>query len=146
MHDEQLYSQAEREFTTTLLNARKNLIRRARQIHPDLQAPGFRLIALLGRNDGQQQGALAEQLDLDQATISRMVKNLEAMGLVQRAVDPADGRAQLVSLTSTARANWESSGQYYSQKLRSRIDAWSPEELVRFIDLLQRLNAPDDED
>ena len=45
------------------------------------------------------QRALTDPLFDDRANITRMVERLETSGWVQRAVDPADGRRKLVSLT-----------------------------------------------
>ncbi|WP_347038058.1 helix-turn-helix domain-containing protein [Glutamicibacter halophytocola] len=94
MQDEKLLQTVEEEFTAILLHARDMLIRRAKAVHPDLQAPGYRVLALVIRDDAQQQGVLAEKLRLDKATISRLVQHLESLALVTRTQDPSDGRAQ----------------------------------------------------
>jgi len=146
MHDDDLLTSLENEFTTTLLRARQTLLRRAKAIHPDLQAPGYRILSILVREDSQQQGYLAEVLQLDKATISRLVKQLETQGLITRAPDPADGRAQLVSVTDSAREAWRSSGQALRQRLRDRLGEWSTEDVTRFTDLLHRLNENIDTD
>lgn len=140
MHDDALLNALENEFTTVLLHARQNLLRRAKDIHPDLQAPGYRILSILVREDAQQQGYLAEVLQLDKATISRLVKQLESQKLITRVPDPADGRAQLVSITDNAREDWVRSGQAIRQRLRDRLTEWSAEDINRFIDLLHRLN------
>lgn len=146
MHDDDLLTSLENEFTTTLLRARQTLLRRAKAIHPDLQAPGYRILSILVREDSQQQGYLAEVLQLDKATISRLVKQLETQGLITRAPDPTDGRAQLVSVTDHAREAWRSSGQALRQRLRDRLGEWSTEDVTRFTDLLHRLNENIDTD
>ncbi|MCS7476945.1 MarR family winged helix-turn-helix transcriptional regulator [Umezawaea endophytica] len=51
-----------------------------------------------------RQTELIAVLDSDSATITRMVQRLEKAGLVERAPDPADGRATLVSSTSAGDA------------------------------------------
>ena len=144
MHDEELFTTVEREFTTTLLRARQTLMQRAKAIHPELQAPGYRILAILVHHDSQQQGFLAESLQLDKATISRLVKQLETQGLITRAADPKDGRAQLVSITERARDAWYASGQAQRQRLRDKLEDWSTEDVQRFADLLHRLNDNSD--
>lgn len=141
MHDDELLNALEHEFTTVLLHARQTLLRRAKEIHPDLQAPGYRILSILAHDDAQQQGFLAEALQLDKATISRLVKQLEAQGLISRITDPSDGRAQLVSMTQTAREAWASSGNTVRQRLHDRLAEWSAEDVQRFTDLLHRLNS-----
>jgi len=145
MQDEKLLQTVEEEFTAILLHARDMLIRRAKAVHPDLQAPGYRLLALVIRDDGQQQGALAESLKLDKATISRLVKHLEGLGLVMRTQDPSDGRAQLISATPLAHEKWKASGNTLRQELHRQLTEWEPDELRNFGELLHRLNISFDE-
>lgn len=145
MQNEQLLQSVEDEFTAILLHARDMLIRRAKSVHPDLQAPGYRMLSLVIKEDGQQQGALAEQLRLDKATISRLVQQLESLGLVTRAPDPSDGRAQLVSATAQARNKWRDSGNTLRQELHKQLTEWEESDLQNFGKLLHRLNVSFDE-
>ncbi|PRA00460.1 MarR family transcriptional regulator [Arthrobacter sp. MYb211] len=140
MHDEKLLSEVEKEFTTTLLRARQTIRERAKAIHPELQAPGYRILSFLIHHDAQQQGVLAEHLELDKATISRMVKQLETMGLITRTSDPNDGRAQLVSVTGKAREAWKVSGNTLRERLHRRLSEWDETDVRRFADLLHRMN------
>ncbi|GAA1407719.1 hypothetical protein AUR04nite_14050 [Glutamicibacter uratoxydans] len=131
----------EEEFTALLLRARQMLIRRAKIIHPELQDPGYRLLAVVIRDEGQQQSVLAEKLRLDKATVSRLVQHLESLNLVSRAPDPNDRRAQLVSATAVAREKWRSSGEALRQGLRAHLSEWEASELKDFSELLHRLNT-----
>ncbi|WP_418907484.1 MarR family winged helix-turn-helix transcriptional regulator [Glutamicibacter endophyticus] len=144
MHEEKLYQQVEEEFTATLIRARRTLRRRARQIHPELQPAGYKVLALLMKRDGQQQNELAEHLEIDKATVSRIIKQLETQGLITRISDPADRRAQLVSITDEARTSWIATGTEARQNLRRKLDEWSDEDVQRFAELLHRLNAAED--
>jgi DNA-binding MarR family transcriptional regulator len=56
------------------------------------------LMALLDR-DGQTQSELAKRLQVQQATLTRMIKRVEASGLVERKSDEEDGRISRVFLT-----------------------------------------------
>jgi len=145
MQEEKLLQMVEEEFTAILLHARDMIIRRAKAVHPDLQAPGYRLLSLVIRDDAQQQGALAEKLRLDKATISRLVQQLESLNLVNRTQDPSDRRAQLVSATPTAHEKWRDSGNTLRQELRKQLTEWEASELQNFGELLHRLNIRFDE-
>ncbi len=52
---------------------------------------------------GMRQSALADQLDVEPPTITRMVQRLERGGMVERRPDPVDARAHLVFPTARSR-------------------------------------------
>lgn len=138
-----LIEDVEKEFSTMVIMARQAIRRRAASVHPELQPLGYKVLSLLVREHAQQQIILAEELQVDKATMSRMVKWLEAQGLVTRVPDPNDGRALLVSITESARAGVLESSAASRQLLRNRLNSWEPEEIRRFADLLSKLNAND---
>lgn len=145
MHEEQLMQRVEDEFTALLFRARQMLVRRAKIIHPELQDQGYRLLAVVIREDAQQQGVLAEKLRLDKATVSRLVQHLQSIGLVSRTPDPQDGRAQLVSATDAAREKWRSSGGMLRNQLRNHLSEWDHDDLEEFGNLMHRLNSTFDD-
>lgn len=57
--------------------------------------------------DGQSlsQKALAEYAAIEQATMANTLSRMEREGLIERRVDPADRRSQLISLTPSAMTN-----------------------------------------
>ena len=62
----------------------------------------WRVLARLARQDGQRQVELAEALDVEPITLSRMVDRLSDAGLVERRADGQDRRAWRVHLTAKA--------------------------------------------
>ncbi|EMQ98719.1 MarR family winged helix-turn-helix transcriptional regulator [Paeniglutamicibacter gangotriensis] len=138
-----LIEDVEKEFSTMVIMARQAIRKRAAAVHPELQPLGYKVLSLLVREHARQQIILAEELQVDKATMSRMIKWLEAKGLVTRQPDPADGRAMLVSITDAARAGVVESSAASRQLLRNRLNSWEPEEIKRFADLLSKLNAND---
>jgi DNA-binding MarR family transcriptional regulator/GNAT superfamily N-acetyltransferase len=64
-----------------------------------------RLLFEIGAEPATAQ-ALRERLGLDSGYLSRLLRFLEADGLVAVAPDPADRRRRLVSLTESGRARW----------------------------------------
>jgi len=65
--------------------------------------PQWRALAYLARNEGINQGALAELLEVEPITVCRMIDRLEEAGLVERRRDPVDRRAWRLHLTARAR-------------------------------------------
>ena len=53
--------------------------------------------------DGLRMGEIARRSRLSKQTVTTLVRLCEREGLVERAPDPADGRAKVVSLTAKAR-------------------------------------------
>jgi DNA-binding MarR family transcriptional regulator len=67
-------------------------------------APGqFPVLLALWEEDGLTQRALVERLDVEQATMANTLARMARDGLVTRARDPADRRAEIVRLTPRAR-------------------------------------------
>lgn len=62
----------------------------------------WRVLAKLSRRDGQKQVELAEALDVEPITLSRMVDRLVEAGYVERRQDDADRRVWRIHLTPKA--------------------------------------------
>ncbi|MEG3180293.1 MarR family winged helix-turn-helix transcriptional regulator [Sphingomonas sp. LT1P40] len=62
----------------------------------------WRTLKTLARNEGSNQGALAEMLEVEPITLARMLDRLEEAGLIERRRDPADRRAWRIHLTPAA--------------------------------------------
>ncbi len=63
----------------------------------------WRTLTTLSRNEGLNQGALAELLEVEPITLCRMIDRLEEAGLVERRRDPADRRAWQLFLTDKSK-------------------------------------------
>ena len=69
-----------------------------------LTYPQYLVMLVLWETDARSVGALAARLHLDSATLTPLLKRLEAAGLVARTRDPADNRVVVVALTDAGRA------------------------------------------
>lgn len=58
---------------------------------------------MLSRNEGLNQGTLAELLEVEPITLCRMIDRLEDAGHVERRRDPSDRRAWRIFLTDRSR-------------------------------------------
>lgn len=88
-----------------LLNDTARLFRRAfnaRTRDSGITALQWRLMIYLRRHAGIRQGPLAELIEVEPITLSRMVDRLAEAGLVERRADPGDRRAWLLHLTPRA--------------------------------------------
>jgi DNA-binding MarR family transcriptional regulator len=62
----------------------------------------WKVLFKLTRRPGLRQIELADMLDIEPITLSRIVDRLEEAGLVERSADPADRRAWRLNVTATA--------------------------------------------
>lgn len=63
----------------------------------------WRTLTVLNRNEGINQGKLAELLEVEPISLCRMVDRLEEAGHVERRRDPGDRRVWRIFLTDRAR-------------------------------------------
>src|SRR5215218_8097143 len=94
---EEAFRQLERELGFLLRRARALQARVAAQLHPDLEPAALGLLALLQDEGPLRASDLVVRLGLDKSTVSRQVNSLVDLGLVDRAADPVDGRAQVLT-------------------------------------------------
>lgn len=79
---------------------RKRFDERARLIGVTRQQ--WRTLSVLKRNEGSNQGMLAELLEVEPITLGRMIDRLEEAGWVERRRDPGDRRVWRIHLTEAA--------------------------------------------
>jgi DNA-binding MarR family transcriptional regulator len=79
---------------------RRSFDARAKQI--GVTRPQWRVLSVLRRFEGVNQGGLAELLEVEPITVCRMVDRLQDAQLVERRPDPADRRSWLLFLTPKA--------------------------------------------
>lgn len=80
---------------------RRRFDERARQV--GATRAQWRTLTTLSRNEGLNQGALAELLEVEPITLCRMIDRLEEAALVERRRDPSDRRAWQLFLTEKSR-------------------------------------------
>jgi DNA-binding MarR family transcriptional regulator len=77
----------------------------------DLTYPQYLVMLVLWEGDGITVSELGERLFLDSATLTPLLKRLQAAGLVQRTRGTRDERQVIVTLTDEGRALREKAGQ-----------------------------------
>jgi MarR family transcriptional regulator for hemolysin len=80
---------------------RKRFEQKARQL--GLTRSQWQAIAYLANNEGIHQAALADLLDLEPITLTRILDRLAERGLIERRQHPTDRRTRLLYLTDAAR-------------------------------------------
>ncbi|MCS0495662.1 MarR family transcriptional regulator [Ancylobacter sp. MQZ15Z-1] len=80
---------------------RKRFEQRAKE--SGLTRTQWQTLAYLSRNEGIQQGCLADMLEVEPITLARVVDKLEQRGLIERRAHPTDRRVWLLYLREGAR-------------------------------------------
>jgi len=127
-----------------LLNDSARLFRRAfnaRTRGMGITALQWRLITYLKRHEGIRQGPLAELIEVEPITLSRMVDRLEEAGLIERRADPTDRRAWRLHLTSRAADLLHGARDLAETLTEEATEGLSAAELDQLITLVERVRA-----
>ncbi len=130
----------EREVTLLLRRARAISARLAAELHPDLEGAAYGLLALLQDAGPLRASDLVTRLGLDKSTVSRQVSTLVALGLVDRAADPADGRAQVLTPSAEGSARLAHIREMRRARWEADLASWPAEDVATLGELLSRLN------
>jgi DNA-binding MarR family transcriptional regulator len=130
----------EREIGLLLRRSRAISARLARELHPDLDGAAYGLLALLRDAGPLRASSLVTRLGLDKSTVSRQIANLVDLGLVDRAPDPADGRAQVLTPSAEGSARLSRIREARRARWESDMADWPRDDVVRLGELLARLN------
>lgn len=131
----------EEQFTILFNQVSAGMRDRAAGVHPDLQPVGFKLLSTIVRTGPTHAGALAGMLSTDKSVVSRQVRILEELGLVERRTDPADRRASFLVATPAAVEKVNEVRAADQVRLYRNLRRWAPEDVERLAELLARLNA-----
>lgn len=129
----------EREFGVLARRLRKVMSDRARLVHPALSVTGYGMLMQLSI-EPQRSSDLAETCALDKGAVSRVVRQLEDLGFVERFPDPDDGRAQLLRLTRTARERLAEVADRRRSGFADLIEDWDTQDLRQLVEGLRRYN------
>lgn len=98
------------------------------------------LLTLLSEIGEISHAALQQQLAVDGATITRLVKQFESEGVLSRRLDPQDNRYTLVSLTASGQAivaGLRAAHRVFQTRLLDGISKEEQEVMVRFFEQLR---------
>ncbi|OWQ92663.1 MarR family winged helix-turn-helix transcriptional regulator [Sphingopyxis witflariensis] len=127
-----------------LLNDTARLYRRAfnaRTRDSGVTALQWRLITYLRRHEGIRQGPLAELIEVEPITLSRMIDRLAEAGLVERRADPADRRAWRLHLTPRSGELLNGVRQIAETLTDEAIDGLSEAEHNQLVALVERVRS-----
>ena len=94
------------------------------------------VLARLDRSEGLKQSELAEILDLQPISLTRLLDKLCESGLIERRADPIDRRAKRLFLTPAARPLLEKLGDLGEELMGTALSGVDRESVERMIEKL----------
>ncbi|WP_312169519.1 MarR family transcriptional regulator [Microbacterium sp.] len=101
----------------------------AARIAPDLQVGGYKLLTFIERAGTANAHELAERFEMDKSVISRQVRMLEELGLIESRPDERDGRLRVLTATPAAQTALAELRQDHGLRLRSVLAELTPDEI-----------------
>lgn len=105
-----------------------------------LSRVGASTLSILHLEGAQRITVLAAREAVSQPAMTNLVQRLEAQGLVERAVDPTDARATLISVTEAGAELMLERRRHHEAELQATLDRLSPEERATIDAALPALN------
>src|SRR6478752_1029424 len=99
----------------------------------------WKVLFRLSRHPGLRQIELADMLDIEPITLSRIVDRLEEAGLVERLADPADRRAWRLHVTAKAQPLIEKLRAIADQMISEAFAGIDPEDIAITRTVLERV-------
>ncbi|MBO9623457.1 MAG: MarR family transcriptional regulator [Sphingomonas sp.] len=101
----------------------------------------WRVLKILQRQPGLNQGQIAELLEVEPISCCRMIDRLEESGLVERRRDPADRRAWRIHLTDTASPVLADLHKLAGEMIEDALQGLNPEQREQLIESLQTIRS-----
>jgi DNA-binding MarR family transcriptional regulator len=99
------------------------------------------LLQVVAATQGIRPSDIASAQDVHPSQVTRQVRELEQLGLVQITADAADGRSCLVTLTPAGAEELQALTEEGLSRFGLFVADWEPEEVRMLTTLLQKLEA-----
>lgn len=99
-----------------------------------------RVLVYVSRREGIRQIDLAELLDVQPITLTRLIDQLVAGGVLERRADPKDRRAYQLYLLPQAQAHLESIEQVTKAIREDALDGFTEQEVTDLLTMLQKMH------
>ena len=136
---DQAVTRVEQEFGRLFARIRVGWREAAVTVHPDLAPLGYQVLTSIATGKATTAGAIIDRLQTDKSAVSRIVRQLEELGLVESVPDPNDRRARILAATPLAQERVDLARAKYEGRIGERLRAWSIDDLNHFSELLGSL-------
>lgn len=131
----------EAEFGELINRFRRIISENASRVSPGMLPGAYKVFTTIVRRESITLSALAETLMADKGQISRTVRELEQLGLIERTPDPADGRSSLLSPTAEGLERLARARDPQERTLVDALEEWTIDDIRNLSRLLHALTA-----
>ncbi|MFG1708397.1 MarR family winged helix-turn-helix transcriptional regulator [Nonomuraea sp. M3C6] len=135
------YSAVEHQLGVLFRRARALSAKMGRAVHPELEAAAYSLLVRIDEAAPARSSDLAAYFGVGKATISRQLKVLEELGLIEREPNPLDGRAHSLNLTDEGHQRLDHARSARQERFYALLATWPTEDVRLLGRMLARLNA-----
>lgn len=129
----------EAEFGELINRFRRLMMDNANRVSPGMLPGAYKVFTTIVRRESVTQSALAETLMADKGQISRTVRELEQLGLIERTPDPADGRSSILSPTPHGLERLAAAREPQEHSLMHALGDWAVDDIDNLTRLLHAL-------
>lgn len=138
---DQAVTRVEQELGRLFARIRVSWREAAATVHPELQPLGYQVLTSIASGKATSAGAIIERLQTDKSAVSRQVRQLEQLGLVESVPDPEDRRARVLVATDLAQERVALARSRYEGRIGERLRNWTADDLDHFAELLAALGG-----
>jgi len=91
---------------------------------PDLTRADIVTLGAIERGGSTRPGQIAATLGVDPSVVSRQLATLHRLDLIERTVDPLDGRAELIGISTQGREQLHRARAAMCEALAARLTEW----------------------
>ncbi len=117
-----------------------------REGEPEITPTLLAALSTIERHGSMTAGALAAHEQIQKPTCTRVIADLQDLGLIERIADPLDGRVAWVSVTSAARKLLQRVRMRRNVYLAKRMKRLAPEDLAVLARATQILDGLTEQD
>lgn len=111
----------------------------AARVHPELPLSGYKLLMFISRVGSSNAQEIAASFDMDKSMISRHVRMLEDLGLIESRSDDDDARLRVLTTTPTAEAALAETRAEHAHRVRAALGDVAPDEIASATRVLRAL-------
>jgi len=129
----------EAEFSELITHFRRLILENANRVSPGMLPGAYKTLTTIARCEQVTASTLAERMLMDKGQVSRLVRELEDLGLVERSPDPRDGRSSLLRLTDVGTERLAAARLPQEGMLLQTLQDWSIADIGNLSRLLHAL-------